>query len=115
MTVIVCGGRNYHDRDTVFHSLSIHHSYYTQITLLVHGDATGADSLAQEWADMEGVQTAKHPADWKKHGRSAGMIRNKEMLDCHNPDMVIAFPGGPGTEGMKKLAARRGIRVIECN
>lgn len=39
-------------------------------------------------------------ADWKKHGKAAGPIRNGIMLRDGKPDMVVAFPGGRGTANM---------------
>ena len=35
------------------------------------------------------------------------------MLDDGKPDMVVAFPGGRGTEDMMRRARNAGIRVIE--
>ena len=48
------------------------------------------------------------PADWTKHGKAAGPIRNQKMLDeC--PDLVVAFPGGKGTADMVRRAMKAGI------
>lgn len=60
---------------------------------VVHGACpTGADMWADEWAitncDMRLVE--RHPADWDKHGRAAGPIRNKEMVDA-GADLCLAF------------------------
>ena len=49
MKVIVCGGRNYSDRKRVFTTLDALHAE-TPITVLMHGDARGADALADDWA-----------------------------------------------------------------
>ena len=40
-------------------------------------------------------------------------MRNREMLERGRPDLVIAFPGGPGTANMVKLAREAGIEVIK--
>ena len=45
-------------------------------------------------------------------GRKAGPIRNQRMLDEGKPDLVVAFPGGKGTNGMIDLARNAGVRVI---
>jgi hypothetical protein len=50
------------------------------------------------------------PADWKKYKRAAGHIRNKEMLDF-GFDLLIAFPGGPGTTNMITITRGAGIPV----
>ena len=39
-------------------------------------------------------------AQWTKYGKSAGPIRNAEMLRFGKPQLVVAFPGGDGTENM---------------
>jgi len=54
-------------------------------------------------------------ADWKKHGRAAGPIRNREMvrLAAHlGVAACIAFPGGAGTEDCTKQAVAAGLLVL---
>jgi hypothetical protein len=48
---------------------------------IVHGDARGADRMASEIAKRMGYGVEAHPADWERHGKRAGPIRNREMLD----------------------------------
>jgi hypothetical protein len=67
--------------------------------------------LAGECAKQAGLSIEVYPADWKKHGRSAGPIRNQHMLDVGKPNLVIAFPGGRGTADMMKRAEKAGIEV----
>lgn len=111
-TVLVCGGRDYTDRDEMFDVLDFHHSIKT-IDYLIHGCAKGADSLAGEWAKSRSIPVEIYPALWDEHGRNAGPIRNQLMLDDGNPDVVIAFPtGGPGTNDMMRRANKAGIPVI---
>ena len=56
------------------------------------------------------------PADWKKHGRAAGPIRNRAMLDYAKKEtpVVAAFWDGKskGTGNMLKQAKAAGA---ECN
>lgn len=106
MRVLVCGGRNYYDFPKVEEVLS----RYT-ITSIVHGGATGADSLAQEYADDHHIPTLVFEADWSKHGKAAGPIRNEYMIVDGKPDLVVAFPGGRGTADMVRKAHKAGIRV----
>jgi hypothetical protein len=63
---------------------------------------------------------ARHPvstffAAWHEHGRGAGPIRNRQMLEEGRPDLVVAFPGGHGTAGMIKLALKAGVPVEMIN
>ena len=64
---------------------------------IISGMASGADTFAVEWAARFGFPLRAFPAEWDKHGRSAGPIRNQRMLDEGKPDLVVAFPGGKGT------------------
>lgn len=97
--ILVCGGRDYADRAFLFESLDAVHSS-TPIQTLIHGHATGADSLADEWARERRVAIHGFRALWKQHGTAAGPIRNQRMLDVGKPDRVIAFAGGRGTTDM---------------
>lgn len=81
-------------------------------TIIVHGVARGADTIAGEVAKKLGMSVEEYPADWKKFGRSAGPIRNRVMLDT-KPDLVIAFHNNieesKGTKDCVTEARRRGI------
>lgn len=84
------------------------------ITLLIHGGAHGADTLAGEWARDNGIPVQVVPAEWDTHGKAAGPIRNRAMLAL-SPDAVIAAPGGRGTADMVKQARRAGVPVHEMS
>ena len=109
MRVLITGGRSFGNRNLVYKTLDEFHLIHG-ITLLIHGDCHGADKLADGWARYRGVPVKACPADWAKHGKSAGPIRNSEMLIL-NPDFVIAFPGGRGTADMVKKALSKGLTV----
>lgn len=111
MKVIVCGGRDYSNREFLFEKLQEIHSI-NPITCLIHGGARGVDSLAKEWALLNNIETKEYLADWNKHGKAAGFIRNKEMLK-ENPIAVIAFPGGNGTQNMIDISRKANIFVME--
>lgn len=113
MKVLVCGGRDYTDSRYLFGYLDALHAV-TPITDVIHGAARGADMLAHEWAYQRQVRMWPCPADWKALGKAAGPIRNKAMLDEHKPDLVVAFPGGRGTQNMVELAGRAGVRIHRC-
>lgn len=111
MRLLVTGGRDFTDRQLLFQALDQLHAEH-HFTLLIHGDARGADRLAGEWAQDRGIQVLACPADWKQHGRIAGPIRNRQMLD-KKPDLVVAFPGGAGTRNMVEIARKAGVVVID--
>ena len=109
MKVLVCGGRDYQNAEYLYSVLD-KVNYYGDI-VLCHGGAKGADALAGQWASDRGVSCTVFPAQWKVHGKAAGPIRNKQMLDEFKPDMVIAFPGGAGTRNMIGQAKKAGVKV----
>lgn len=111
MKVLVCGGRDFSDKEFTDRELDRLHAEH-HFTLLIHGDANGADTLAGSWASIRGVPCTPVPANWKKYGRGAGPKRNQQML-AMNPDLVIAFPGGRGTAHMVGIAKAKMTRVIE--
>jgi len=109
MKVLVCGGRDYDDRDAVERALDP--LLMGQRDLLITGGARGADWLAQQWADRRGVPCAVFPAAWQRFGVAAGPKRNHWMLWHMTPNLAIAFPGGHGTVDMVKRATLAGIEV----
>lgn len=82
---------------------------------VIEGDARGADRLAGEWAEEQGEQPLRFPADWEKYGRAAGPIRNQQMLDEGRPDLVLAFSRditkSKGTKDMVTRAHKAGLPV----
>jgi hypothetical protein len=112
MKVLITGGRSYSDRQRLFGELDQIHAARS-ISLIIHGAASGADTLADDWARAAGVEVVSCAADWKRHGRAAGPIRNAAMLKDHSPNMVVAFPGGRGTANMIALARAAGVVVVE--
>lgn len=110
MRVLVTGGRDFEDRQLLVRVLNQLHEVH-KFALLIHGGAKGADQLAGEWGAEHNIPVMPLPANWKRHGRAAGPIRNRQMLE-HRPDLLIAFPGGKGTADMVRASNRAGIRVV---
>lgn len=114
--VLVCGGRTFDDRDMAFEALNWVRK--TQVPndrrmAVVHGGATGADGLAQKFANTKKLPCFCIPAEWDRFGRSAGPRRNSQMLSWLPIDLVVTFPGGAGTLDMKKKALLSKIRVYD--
>lgn len=109
--VLVCGGREFTNWKIVYHVLDKLKKDHGEITV-IHGAASGADTLAENWAKQAEQVYIGCPAKWSQHGRSAGPIRNMFMLDS-DPDLVVAFPGGDGTAHMVKIAKEAGKDVLE--
>ena len=116
LRIVVTGGRNYADEATVRWALNTLHER-DGISLLIHGDASGADRLCRDWASAAGVSTLDMPADWndlsepcvlryRRDGSAynvlAGFNRNQSMIDIGQPNYAVAFTGGRGTDDMCK-------------
>lgn len=110
MKVLVCGGRDYDDKRALTRELTKIHMKQ-KITMIIHGGARGADQMAGGIARASGIQEVICPANWKKHGKAAGHLRNAAMLNLH-PDLVVACPGGRGTENMIERTQAAGVEVV---
>ena len=110
MRVLVCGGRDYANWDKIRDTLDALHMK-RDITHVITGASNGADSLADRWARWRAVAQTQFPARWLMHGKAAGPMRNKRMLDEGRPDLVVAFPGGKGTVDMIRQARAAGVPV----
>jgi len=93
------------------------------VHLLLHGDARGADAAIARAAHQLGWSSLVMPAEWGRHGRAAGPIRNRELLQqaiaravAHSSPgsmasvLVVAFPGGAGTASLVQQARRLAFR-----
>jgi predicted Rossmann-fold nucleotide-binding protein len=109
--VIVCGGRDWNDVVLCNRTLDEINSA-KGIDLVATGGATGADSIANNWAQDKGIALAVFKPNWKVYGKAAGPIRNQWMLEFVRPDFVVAFQGGRGTDDMVTRARSAGVRII---
>ena len=109
MKVIIAGGRDYKP-DALSHFVIHCNHHIFNFTEIVSGGCTGADKFGEEYAKEYGIPVKRFPADGGKHGKKAGPIRNDLMAQY--ADAVILFPGGRGTENMRKAANRYGLEIL---
>lgn len=83
------------------------------VTVVLSGTANGADKLGEAWAEANGIPVERYPADWNKHGKSAGYKRNELMAT--KADALIAIWDGEskGTKHMMDIATRAGLKVYK--
>jgi YspA, cpYpsA-related SLOG family len=110
--IIIAGGRDFTD----YNSLAYHVSEYRDANsvhdcIIVSGTARGADKLGELYAINYALPIKEFPADWDKHGKAAGHIRNKEMAEYAGH--LIAFWDGKsrGTANMIKQAEEHGLKI----
>jgi len=132
--VLVTGGRNFarldiakdepglspeEEEKLLFDTLDGIHQV-TFIKALRHGGANGADAAASRWVANSGAGVLAtvltiYKAQWKAYGKAAGHMRNTEMLEDGETDIVVAFPGGNGTADMVRKAKAAGVSVLEVS
>lgn len=107
--LVFTGGRDYTDEKTIARIFN-----YFRPDIVHIGDCpTGLDNLVKNHCEFYGIKYFKYCANWNKHGKAAGPIRNKEMLVVAACDLLIAFPGGRGTTNCIKEAKKLGYIVLE--
>jgi len=109
MKVSIIGSRGFNNYELLKKTLD---PVKDKITLIVSGGAKGADSLGEQYAKENGIPTQIFIPDWEKQGRSAGYIRNRDIVS--NSDVIIAFWDGSskGTQHSFKLAKELNKRII---
>lgn len=109
MKVLVAGGRDFKPtkedwfklRDALLSS---------NCTELVSGGASGADLMGELCAAKLNIPVKPFAAEWAKHGKAAGPMRNQLMADY--ADAAIFFPGGRGTADMKRRWMATGKPIL---
>ncbi len=113
--VVIAGCRNYDNYDEAkqFIDLALSNIRKNNAIIIVSGCASGADTIGERYANENGLEVERYPADWRKYGRCAGPIRNRQMAEVC--DFVICFWDGQsrGTKSMIEYARQYGkpIRI----
>jgi hypothetical protein len=104
MKTIIAGGRHYEltSEDKAWLDT-------LPITEVVCGGANGADDGGRLWAKSKGIPVKFFIADWNKHGKAAGPIRNQLMAEY--ADAIVLFDGGKGTADMRRKAVMQKLII----
>lgn len=81
--LLVCGSRSISDAAWIKEQISL---YVKELNIwlfelsVIEGGAKGVDSFAGEWAIENEVPLEIFKPDWKRFGKGAGVVRNKQMV-----------------------------------
>ena len=110
--VIIAGGRDFHDYELLENKCDYYLSNLdTDNIVIVSGMALGADTLGEKYAKRRGYKIDYHPANWNKYGKSAGFIRNKEMVDIASAAICFWDGKSKGTKHTIDLCKEKGIPI----
>lgn len=110
MKVIIAGSRTINDFEPVEKALKKGKEVITEV---VSGCAEGIDTLGEHWAWVHSKKVKKFPANWKKHGRKAGPIRNRKMAEYADAAVVIWDGKSRGSKNMIETMRSLGKPVFE--
>ena len=80
---------------------------------VIHGDRPGLDRMVRNWAAENGVPSTSVSEDWNAHPKSAGYVRNEQMLLDHDAHLVVMLPdyGGKGPRHLLQQAQEAELLV----
>lgn len=116
MKVIIAGGRDFNDYDRLVAVLDkVLRRVNKEKLVIISGGARGADSLGERYAKEKGYGLEVYPADWNKHGKSAGYKRNTEMAEVAHALVAFWDEKSRGTKHMIDIAERKELKVRVVN
>ncbi len=100
MKLLITGSRKLTNYETVKQAIQELETREGQkITMLLHGGAKGADTLAQNWAAENGIKTQVLKPDYEKHHpKQAPLIRNIELVKLAEVTLAL-YTGNERTGG----------------
>lgn len=112
MKVIIAGPRDFTDASELELAVAAARKDGIVITEVVCGKAKGVDTLGEEWAKRNGIPVKPFPADWNKHGKAAGHVRNGEMARYGEALVALSYVSpSRGTFNMILQAKEHGLMV----
>jgi len=88
----IVGSRSITDRNFVRRILNYYKFIFGNPIKVISGGAKGIDTIGEEWANSLDIETQIFLPDWDKYGKSAGFIRNEDIIK--NCDVCLAIWDG---------------------
>ena len=89
LKIAIIGSRSFNDYELVKSTLD---PVKDRIEFIVSGGARGADKLGEVYAEENNIKTKIYLPNWDEHGKAAGFIRNKQIVE--NADIIIIYWDG---------------------
>jgi hypothetical protein len=104
MKLIIAGSRDMEFSELILNDISrsIFPGLIDEATEIVSGMASGIDQVGVDYSKIHDIKLKRCYANWDKHGRAAGPIRNKEMAEYADALLLIWDGQSKGSSNMKK-------------
>jgi hypothetical protein len=113
--LIIAGGRDFKNFSLLVERVDVFRRVHSLLDpedlQIVSGGADGADRLGELYAKNNNLKVVKFPADWEKHGKSAGPIRNAAMATYASHAILFWNGGSPGTKNMIYNAKLQKLKI----
>ena len=70
---------------------------YSTLREIISGGAIGTDTLAAQFAHTFNLPLTIFLPQWHRHGRAAGNIRNRAIVDAAEFVLAVSIQNSPGT------------------
>jgi hypothetical protein len=80
-------------------------------TEIISGGARGVDAMAKRYAEQHGIEYVEFPANWAQFGRSAGPIRNGQIVKRATHMLALPSRAGRGTQNAINQALEAKLHV----
>lgn len=113
LRVIVAGSRDFDDYGLLCEKLDyyLRNHPFPEDVVILSGCCAGADKLGERYAEDNGHEIMHFPAEWNKHGKAAGPIRNEEMAKCADACVVFWDGRSTGSKNMIDLATQYKLKL----
>lgn len=100
MKIVVAGSRNMPDAAEKVDSALRMSGWYYRVNVIVSGGSGNVDLAGEVWGREHGCVVRRFSADWGKHGKAAGPIRNRQMAEYSDALVAVWDGESKGTTNM---------------